>query len=100
MTEIANPIDKAVAVRMLDKPETPVEILPDNAGVKIGDHRPWWRRVYDSMVVRVQGLSVVLCTVVLALPSDVLAAAIPPKYAATGILIFNIITTLARMRTL
>lgn len=92
---------------LLDKPitdaslptDTAIKVLPDGS-IRVGRFVSIWRRVINSSTIWVQAASGIACTIVLAIPQDVLAAAIPPKYAATGLLAFNVATTLARMRTL
>lgn len=84
---------------MLSDPTTPIKPLPDGT-VKVGQEPPWWRRCLASWVIWLQGLCGVLATIWLSLPQDIVMAAIPTRYVAYGAIAYNIITTLARLRSI
>lgn len=102
MTEIANPnpVEKAIAADALQRPGTPVEIRPDGAGIVIGDRRPWWRRVWQSWVIRIQAAAVLLSGLWLTIPQETILGVIPQQYLPYGVLTYAVITALARMRSL
>jgi hypothetical protein len=100
MTEAVSPLEKAIATEVLQRPGTPVEIRPNDAGIVIGDHRSFWRRVYDSWTCKLQAVAGVIFAVWLAIPQDTMLAVVPQKYAAAGMLVYCILTALVRMRNL
>lgn len=93
------PVEKAIAKELIETPGTKVEILP-TGGVKIGDNRGFWHRAWDSWVIWIQAFGGILATIWLALPQDTVLSLVPAKYVAIGLLTYNIITALARMRNL
>lgn len=98
MTEI-EPVEKVIAKELIETPGVKVEILP-TGGVKVGDNRTFWRRAWDSWVIRIQVFGGILATIWLAIPQDTMLSLIPAKYAAIALLLYQVITTLARMRNL
>lgn len=105
---MTDPVEQIVAgaklQELLETPDQKIEIMPDNAGVKIGDNRSFWQRVKDSWVNRLHSVLGFLSLMWLGVPQDQVAAVVPlvidAKYVAIGLLIISILTFLARTRSL
>lgn len=61
---------------------------------------PLWRRAINSTVLWIQAAAGVFAALWLAIPQEAFMALVPASYVAWGMIIYAVVTALARMRSI